>query len=42
MLGYQKELENLSHTDLIKRVVERFDQQPTRFEKWLQYMVVHF
>jgi len=42
VLSYQKELGNLDHTELIRRVLERFDQQPERFEKWLLYMVVHF
>ncbi|MGW8249927.1 MAG: hypothetical protein ACWGO1_04735 [Anaerolineales bacterium] len=42
VLSYQKELEGLSHTELIERIVQRFDQEPARFEKWLQYMIIHF
>ena len=42
VLGYQKELETLDHPDLIKRVVERIESEPGRFEKWLYYMVMHF
>ena len=41
---YQKELETLEHDQLVERVIEFFDQQrPSgRFEKWVEYMVIHF
>ena len=42
VLNYQKELESLSHTQLIQRIWQRFEQEPARFEKWLRYMVIHF
>jgi hypothetical protein len=41
-LSYQKELEPLDHQELIRRIIECFDAEPERFEKWLQYMVLHF
>ena len=42
VLNYQKELEHLDHPELIRRIIARFDAEPERFEKWLQYMVFHF
>lgn len=39
---YRQELLQLDHAGLMKRVVERFDREPGRFPRWLQYMVVHF
>jgi hypothetical protein len=42
VLNYQKELDNLSHDELIQRVWDRFEQDPPRFEQWLRYMVIHF
>lgn len=42
VLNYQKELEHLDHHELIRRIIARFDADPERFEKWLQYMVLHF
>lgn len=42
VLNYQKELESLSHTQLIERIWERFEKEPERFEKWLRYMIIHF
>ena len=42
VLGYQQELNELDHPDLVKQVVERIEGEPERFERWLYYMVVHF
>ena len=42
VLNYQKELENLSHDELVERVWERLTSEPARFENWLRYMVIHF
>ncbi len=42
VLNYQKELENLSHDELIERVWQRLTSNPGRFERWLWYMVIHF
>lgn len=42
VLNYQKELENLSHDELIQRVWQRLTSAPERFERWLGYMVIHF
>ncbi len=42
VLNYQKELESLSHTQLVQRIWERFEKEPARFDKWLRYMVIHF
>jgi hypothetical protein len=41
---YQKELEALDHDRLVERVIAFFDEQrPSgRFEKWVEYMVIHF
>jgi hypothetical protein len=41
---YQKELNALDHDQLIERVEDFFDEQrPSgRFEKWVEYMVIHF
>ncbi len=41
-LSYQKELESLSHDELIERVWKRLTSEPERFENWLRYMVIHF
>ena len=36
------ELETLTHDQLLAKVLERFDKEPQRYPKWLQYMVIHF
>ena len=43
-LVYQFELElrSLDHDELLARVLRCFDEDPDRFPKWLQYMVIHF
>ncbi len=38
----ERELEQLNHDQLLEKVLQRFDKEPLRFPKWLQYMVVHF
>lgn len=38
----QRELLPLDHDQLLAAVIKRFDAQPDRFPKWLQYMVIHF
>jgi DNA-binding CsgD family transcriptional regulator len=42
MLAYQQELEALDHDRLLEAVVQRFFDEPGRFPRWLEYMVVHF
>ncbi len=39
---YDQELSALDHDHLLGKVLERFDAEPTRFPKWLQYMIIHF
>jgi len=38
----QRELIPLDHDRLLAEVLKRFDAQPERFSKWLQYMIIHF
>jgi DNA-binding CsgD family transcriptional regulator len=38
----EEELEKLDHDALLSQVLARFDKEPQRFPKWLQYMVIHF
>ena len=38
----QQELNPLDHDRLLAAVLDRFDDQPERFPKWLQYMIIHF
>jgi hypothetical protein len=40
--GEQDQGEEARHDRLLKLILEMFDQQPARFPKWLQYMVIHF
>ncbi|MEJ2304945.1 MAG: hypothetical protein P8Y14_25770, partial [Anaerolineales bacterium] len=40
--GEQERGEETRHDRLLKLILEMFDQQPARFPKWLQYMVIHF
>lgn len=42
MLAYQQELERLDHDRLLEEVVQSFFDNPGRFPRWLEYMVVHF
>jgi len=42
MLKYARELEAKSHEELLALILERFEAEPQRFPKWLQYMVIHF
>ena len=42
VMKYEQELLALDHDQLLARVLERFDAEPGRFPKWLQYMVIHF
>lgn len=42
ILKEERELAKLDHDQLLKMVIERFEKQPQRFPKWLQYMVIHF
>lgn len=39
---YSLELSALDHDHLLGKVLERFDAEPARFPKWLQYMIIHF
>ncbi len=39
---YRAELEAMEQEDLLRRILERFQAEPERFPKWLQYMVIHF
>jgi len=39
---YERELESKSQDDLLALILERFDAEPERFPKWLQYMTIHF
>lgn len=39
---YEQELLELDHDQLLAEVLKRFDDEPGRFPKWLQYMVLHF
>lgn len=39
---YECELLKLDHDRLVAAVMERFEAEPKRFPKWLQYMVIHF
>ena len=38
----EQRLAHMSHDNLLKAVLERFDSDPDRYPQWLQYMVVHF
>jgi hypothetical protein len=40
--GEQEQDEEARHDQLLKLILEMFDRQPSRFPKWLQYMVIHF
>jgi len=42
MLKYARELEAKSQDELLALILERFEAEPLRFPKWLQYMVIHF
>ena len=42
LLAYERELLELDHAGLVRAVLERFDAEPGRFPRWLQYMVLHF
>ncbi len=39
---YEKQLMDLDQAGLVAEIVKRFDAEPDRFPKWLQYMVLHF
>lgn len=39
---YGQKLMQLDHDQLLAKVLEKFDQSPGDYPKWLQYMVVHF
>lgn len=39
---YKRDLERAGHDQLLQKILERFEEQPGRFPKWLQYMVIHF
>ncbi len=40
--AYKRSLEEKGQEDLLRLIVDRFLDEPTRFPLWLQYMVVHF
>ncbi len=42
VLKYEQELEQMDGRQLLKRVLDRFDQEPDRFPIWLRYMIIHF
>jgi len=42
LFKYERELAAKSHDDLLTLILERFDAEPERFPKWLQYMTIHF
>ncbi len=42
VLKYERDLTAKSHEQLLADILQRFDSEPKRFPKWLQYMVVHF
>ena len=39
---YKQDLSRLDHDQLLIKIIDRFDREPDRFPKWLQYMVIHF
>ena len=39
---YEQELLQMHHDQLMVEVLTRFDEEPDRYPKWLQYMVIHF
>jgi hypothetical protein len=39
---YEQELLQMHHDQLMVEVLTRFDEEPGRYPKWLQYMVIHF
>jgi hypothetical protein len=38
----EKRLAHMSHDNLLKAILDRFDADPDRYPQWYQYMVVHF
>jgi DNA-binding CsgD family transcriptional regulator len=42
VLKHERDLMAKSHDELLADILQRFDSEPQRFPKWLQYMVVHF
>ncbi len=42
VLKYERDLTAKTHEQLLADILQRFDAEPERFPKWLQYMVVHF
>jgi DNA-binding CsgD family transcriptional regulator len=40
--NYEKQLLDLDQVRLVAEIIKRFDAEPNRFPKWLQYMVLHF
>jgi DNA-binding CsgD family transcriptional regulator len=42
ILKEERQLSRYGHDELLKLVLNRFEAEPTRFPKWLQYMVIHF
>ncbi|UCE62651.1 MAG: hypothetical protein JSU59_07105, partial [Nitrospirota bacterium] len=38
----EKHLAHMSHDDLLKAILDRFDADPDQYPQWYQYMVVHF
>ena len=39
---YKASLSKKNHQELLQEVVQRFQNEPERFPRWLQYMVIHF
>ena len=42
ILKEDRQLNRYDHNELLKMVLDRFEAEPGRFPKWLQYMVIHF
>lgn len=42
ILKEERQLNQYDHDKLLTLVLDRFEAEPQRFPKWLQYMVIHF
>jgi DNA-binding CsgD family transcriptional regulator len=42
MLKEERQLYRYDHNEILKMVLDRFEAEPQRFPRWLQYMVIHF